>query len=149
MNGTQTQEDSTMTRTYKLQRKSETDEWAVVAYDDGKRNEEATYYTNDKKDAEKTLAFNQKAEKRLESIQQAKAQQQAVILPEIKAGDNLTTVSGRKVQVVNATGAKARRVERAAAHEERRFRLVYLESGIKGNGTWTQETLQAAGFKLA
>ena len=49
--------DGTVTVTHRLQRKAETDEWLVVYYIDGKRNEEGTYYTNDKKDAEGTLAF--------------------------------------------------------------------------------------------
>lgn len=47
-------------RTYKLRRKSSTNEWMVVAYDDGKRNEAATYYTDDKQDAKDALAFLQK-----------------------------------------------------------------------------------------
>jgi len=50
-------EDGTITVTHRLQRKAETDEWLVVYYIDGKRNEDGTYYTNDKKDAQDTLAF--------------------------------------------------------------------------------------------
>ena len=50
-------EDGTVTVTHRLQRKAETEEWLVVYYIDGKRNEEGTYYTNDKRDAQDTLAF--------------------------------------------------------------------------------------------
>jgi len=41
---------------FKLKRKPSTDEWVVAAYVDGKFNENKSYYTNDKKDAEATLA---------------------------------------------------------------------------------------------
>ena len=37
--------------TYKLARKPETNEWVVKAYKDGKYDEDATYYTDDKRDA--------------------------------------------------------------------------------------------------
>jgi hypothetical protein len=50
-------EDGTLTVTHRIQRKAETEEWLIVYYIDGKRNEEGTYYTNDKKDAQDTLAF--------------------------------------------------------------------------------------------
>jgi hypothetical protein len=42
--------------TYKLKRKSETNEWVVRAYVDGKFNEGMTYYTDDKQDAIDTMA---------------------------------------------------------------------------------------------
>jgi hypothetical protein len=54
--------------TYKLKRKSETNEWLVVAYVDGKRNEDMTYYTDDKQDAIDTLAAMQKPALDLETI---------------------------------------------------------------------------------
>ena len=37
--------------TTKLVRKTETDEWVVKVYVDGKYDENSTYYTNDKADA--------------------------------------------------------------------------------------------------
>jgi hypothetical protein len=40
----------------KLVRKSETDEWVVKVYIDGKYDEGKSYYTDDKKDAENTMA---------------------------------------------------------------------------------------------
>ena len=45
--------------TYKLKRKSETDEWMVAAYVNGKFNEAKTYYTDDKEDAQATLKHMQ------------------------------------------------------------------------------------------
>lgn len=42
--------------TLKLRRKSETNEWVVVYYENGKRNEEKTYYTDSKADALLTMA---------------------------------------------------------------------------------------------
>lgn len=40
-----------------LKRKVETDEWLVIYYENGKRDEGKTYYTNDKKDAMDSLNF--------------------------------------------------------------------------------------------
>ena len=50
------------TITYKLKRKSETNEWKVAAFVDGKYNEAMTYYTDDKQDAVGTLAAMEKSE---------------------------------------------------------------------------------------
>ncbi len=52
-------EASTGNYTYKLARKAETDEWVVKAYKDGKYDEGATYYTNDKQDAIDTMRWLQ------------------------------------------------------------------------------------------
>lgn len=70
--------------------------------------------------------------------------------PELQIGDCLITASGRKVRL---TPAGKRDIERAIRrndrHEERYYRLCYLDSGIRGNGVWCREDLQAAGFRLA
>jgi hypothetical protein len=50
-------EDGTITVTHRIQRKAETEEWLVVKYIDGKRDEAGTYYTTDKQDAIDTLIF--------------------------------------------------------------------------------------------
>jgi hypothetical protein len=39
----------------KLSRKSDTDEWVVRYYENGKLNDYKSYYTNDKKDAQETM----------------------------------------------------------------------------------------------
>jgi hypothetical protein len=44
---------------YKLRRKSETNEWVVAAYVNGKFNDEKSYYTDDKQDAIKTMKMMQ------------------------------------------------------------------------------------------
>jgi len=50
-------EDGAVTVTHRIQRKAETEEWLIVHYIDGQRDEAGTYYTTDKKDAQDTLAF--------------------------------------------------------------------------------------------
>ena len=43
-----------------VKRKVETDEWLVKVYIDGKYDEDATYYTDDKEDAINTMAYMKK-----------------------------------------------------------------------------------------
>jgi len=43
-----------------VKRKVETDEWLVKVYIDGKYDEDATYYTDDKEDAINTMAHMKK-----------------------------------------------------------------------------------------
>lgn len=44
-----------MTTEFKIKRKSETNEWVVVVYVNGKRDESKCYYTDDKQDAVDTM----------------------------------------------------------------------------------------------
>jgi hypothetical protein len=45
------------TLTFKVKRKSSTEEWKVCCYVDGKYSEDKTYYTTDKQDAIDTCAY--------------------------------------------------------------------------------------------
>lgn len=46
-----------MKTTFKIVRKSSTNEWIVRKYLDGKLDSDSDYYTDDKKDAQDTLAY--------------------------------------------------------------------------------------------
>jgi hypothetical protein len=48
-----------MNTTFKLVRKSSTNEWIVRTYVDGKLDSDLDYFTDDKQDAIDTLAFKQ------------------------------------------------------------------------------------------
>jgi hypothetical protein len=54
--------------TYKIVRKSSTEEWVVRKYIDGKLDKSADYYTNDKHDAYDTKDFAERALKAGETI---------------------------------------------------------------------------------
>jgi hypothetical protein len=53
--GEETFIDGSKTVKLKLSRKSDTDEWVVRYYENGKLDDDKSYYTNDKKDAQETM----------------------------------------------------------------------------------------------